>query len=204
MNPVLTQYLIDAEKGFKSISEDRKKDLKKISNYVNKKLDDEGLVNLIFICTHNSRRSIFCQTMAQVAAHFYGIPGIFCYSGGTDVTTMYPVVGETLQKNGIEVYKLSDGNNPVYSLKYNENEHPIIGFSKKYYAPFNPQDDFAAILTCNEADKSCPDIKTADKRIALPYDDPKVSDGTTEQAKKYEERCLEITTEMLFVFSHVM
>jgi arsenate reductase len=36
-------------------------------------------------------------------------------------------------------------------------------------------------------------------RISLPYDDPKAADGTSEEAERYEERCLQIATEMMYV-----
>ncbi len=38
---------------------------------------------MIFVCTGNSRRSILGATMANVAADYWGLPDIRCYSGGT-------------------------------------------------------------------------------------------------------------------------
>ena len=47
-------------------------------------------LNLIFICTHNSRRSHMGQLWAQVAAFYYGIEHVYCYSGGTEATAFNP------------------------------------------------------------------------------------------------------------------
>ena len=33
-------------------------------------------------------------------------------------------------------------------------------------------------MTCSQADKTCPVVKGAETRIAIPYDDPKEYDGS--------------------------
>jgi arsenate reductase len=101
------------------------------------------------------------------------------------------------------VSKISDGKNPVYSIKTHDNAPPIIAFSKAYDHPFNPSSQFTAVMTCNHADDNCPFITGADKRIAITYVDPKVSDGTPEQEKVYMERSRQIKEEMFFVFTKV-
>lgn len=40
----------------------------------------------------------------------------------------------------------------------------------------------------------------ADARIAIPYDDPKASDGTEHEAQTYDERCRQIAREKLYAF----
>jgi hypothetical protein len=42
-----------------------------------------------------------------------------------------------------------------------------------------------------------------EKRISLPYDDPKDFDGTSLEAEKYLERVNEIGKEILYTFSMV-
>ncbi|MEO1256383.1 MAG: protein-tyrosine-phosphatase, partial [Bacteroidota bacterium] len=59
----------------------------------------------------------------------------------------------------------------------------------------------AAIMTCSEADAECPIVFGADSRIKLFYEDPKVSDGTSEEASTYDERCKQIAAEMYYAFS---
>jgi arsenate reductase len=44
-------------------------------------------------------------------------------------------------------------------------------------------------------------IAGAEKRIPITYEDP--FDNTPQQAEKYQERSLQIATEMLYVFSQI-
>ncbi len=46
-------------------------------------------------------------------------------------------------------------------------------------------------------------VQGASSRFAIPYDDPKVADGTPEETAIYDERCAQIAREMLYVFSQV-
>jgi arsenate reductase len=128
---------------------------------------------------------------------------VFCYSGGTEATAMFPLVSKTLAKQGFQIKIISEGNNPIYSIKFSENEHPVIGFSKTFDNDFNPKSEFAAIMTCSSADKGCPFIAGAEKRIPITFEDPKAFDNTPQQAEKYEERSLQIANEMFYVFSKI-
>lgn len=58
-------------------------------------------------------------------------------------------------------------------------------------------------MTCSQADKACPAVKGATTRVAVPYDDPKQFDGTSQETAKYDERCKQIATETFYVFSKV-
>jgi arsenate reductase len=113
------------------------------------------------------------------------------------------VAAKTLAKQGFQIKTIAEGSNPVYAIKYAENEHPVIGFSKTFDDDFNPQSEFAAILTCSSADKGCPFIAGAEKRIPVTFEDPKAFDNTPQQAEKYEERSIQIATEMFYVFSQI-
>ncbi|WP_282135068.1 low molecular weight phosphatase family protein [Seonamhaeicola maritimus] len=184
-----------------SISEERKAILQPLIDYLSKKLEAEESIRLNFICTHNSRRSHLSQIWAQTMAAYYNNANVSCYSGGTEATAMFPMVGETLVNQGFKIAKLSEGNNPIYSIKYSKNEPAIIAFSKKYADDFNPASKFAAILTCSSADEGCPVVFGCDKRVAVTYEDPKISDGTPQQTETYLNRSLQIATEMKYVFS---
>lgn len=185
------------------ISEERKAILQPLIDFVQSKVDAKTTVNLNFICTHNSRRSHLSQAWAQAMGLYFGINNLFCYSAGTEATALFSVAAETLSNSGFKVDKLSEGSNPVYSLKYAENTHPIIGFSKTMTSNFNPKNGFVAIMTCSSADQGCPFIAGAEQRIPITYEDPKVSDGTPQQLEKYEERSNQIATEMKFIFSQI-
>ena len=185
------------------ISEDRKVILEPFVGFIRKRLEENKEVAINFICTHNSRRSHLSQVWAQVASAYYDLPNVTCYSGGTEETAMFPKVVETLQEQGLLINKISDIDNPVYAIKYDEDRHPIIGFSKKYDSSFNPTHGFVAIMTCSQADGGCPFIAGADKRIPITFEDPKISDDTSEQTKVYIERSLQIGAEMFYVFSQI-
>ena len=192
-------------KNFKSenITEERKETLQPLVEFIQNKVNQQKEIRLNLICTHNSRRSHLAQVWSQTASAYFNIKNVFCYSGGTEATAMFPMVAKTLEKQGFKIKAISETNNPVYAIKYAENEHPIIGFSKTYDDDFNPQSEFLAIMTCSQADGGCPFIAGAEKRIPITFNDPKEFDNTPQQAEKYEERSLQIASEMFYVFSQI-
>ena len=194
---------IIAQLSTERISEERKRILQPLIEFISSKITKNEEVRLNFICTHNSRRSHLSQIWAQTMANYYQIENVFCYSGGTEATAMFPKVAETLTNQGFEILKLSETENPVYAVKFAENEHAVICFSKKYNDDFNPKSAFAAILTCDSADENCPIVYGAEARIPIKYEDPKKSDGTPEMDETYFNRSLEIATEMKFVFENL-
>lgn len=186
-----------------SIPKERQEVLNSLTHFIQGKVSNKEAIRINCICTHNSRRSHLTQVWAQVMAYYFQIKQVTCYSGGTEATALYPVVATTLEETGFQIQKLSEGNNPIYSMKFSENEHPIIGFSKKFDDAFNPETQFAAIMTCSQADAGCPFIAGAEKRIPITYEDPKVSDGSPNQKEVYSNRSLQIATEMFYVFSQM-
>lgn len=138
------------------ISQERKEVLQPLALYIQEKIDTQEPIRINFICTHNSRRSHLSQVWAQTIASYFNIKNVHCYSGGTESTALFPMVAETLKNTGFQVQTISEGNNPIYSIKYADNEPPIIGFSKKLDDDFNPKSEFAAVMTCSQADGGCP------------------------------------------------
>ena len=59
-------------------------------------------------------------------------------------------------------------------------------------------------MTCTHADENCPFIPGAEKRISLPFEDPKAFDDTSEEAEQYDKRSLQIATEMKYVFNELL
>jgi arsenate reductase len=186
-----------------NITVERKITLQPLIDFIQNKVTNQQEVRLNLICTHNSRRSHLSQVWAQTAAAHFNINNVFCYSGGTEATALFPMAAKTLEQSGFKIKTIATGNNPIYAIKYAANEHPIIGFSKTYDDDFNPQSEFSAILTCSQADGGCPFIAGAEVRIPITFDDPKAFDNTPQQAEKYQERSLQIATEMCYVFSKI-
>ncbi|MEP2688927.1 low molecular weight phosphatase family protein [Maribacter dokdonensis] len=186
-----------------SITEERKEVLQPLIDFIQQKTTANSAIRINFICTHNSRRSHLSQVWAQTMATYFNIKNVNCYSGGTEATALFPMVAETLKNQGFQIQKLSETSNPVYAIKFSENEHPVIGFSKSYEDPFNPTSEFAAVMTCSQADGGCPFIAGAEKRVPITFEDPKAFDNTPQQAEKYAERSIQIATELFYIFSQI-
>tara|TARA_R110002074_G_scaffold367649_1_gene541750 strand:+ start:4220 stop:4852 length:633 start_codon:yes stop_codon:yes gene_type:complete len=186
-----------------SITAERRAILQPLIDFIQSKASLNKEIRINFICTHNSRRSHLSQVWSQTMAHYFDIKNVFCYSGGTEATALFPMAAETLRNSGFQIKKISKNENPVYSIKYADNEHPIIGFSKKLDDDFNPKSEFAAIMTCDSANEACPFVPGAEIRIPITFEDPKAFDHTPQQAEKYKERSLQIATELFYVFSQI-
>lgn len=186
---------------FDSIPGQRIAILKELATYIEEKRNIDENADLIFICTHNSRRSHISQLWAQTAAAYYGIAKVTSCSGGTEATAFNPRAVRAMEKAGFQISKESDTDNPIYVVSFSEKIPPIRAFSKTYDSKSNPQRKFAAIMTCSHADENCPMVNGSEKRIALPYDDPKNYDGTNYEEEKYTERVNEIGREILYAFS---
>ncbi len=191
------------ELNHQTISNERKEVLQQLTDFIQSKVSENQEIRINFICTHNSRRSHLSQVWAQTMANYFNIKNVFCYSGGTEATALFPLVAETLQNSGFQINTISKNDNPVYSIKYADNEHPIIGFSKKLDDDFNPKSEFAAIMTCDSANEACPFVPGAEKRIPITFEDPKAFDNTPQQSEKYKERSMQIATEMFYIFSQI-
>jgi arsenate reductase len=199
MYPTIHEFIKNIEVA--SIPKERKVILDSLVSFLQKEMMLHKTINLTFICTHNSRRSHLGQIWAKTMATYFGLNHIHTYSGGTEATAIYKSVLNSLRSTGFELMQLSQEINPIVALKIGDVLPPIIAFSKKYDHDFNPQHDFIAIMTCDNADESCPIIEGAKARFAIKYIDPKVSDGTAEEALTYNKRSLQIAQEMKYVFS---
>lgn len=203
MHPELTNYIQSVVTGMESIPQERKDQLKKIALFVQTKKQSNEPANLTFICTHNSRRSHLSQIWAATAAAYYGLEeGINTYSGGTEATAFNPRAVAAVERAGFKVTN-PGGENPHYMVSYADSGQPLECFSKKYDDPSNANENFAAVMTCSEADKNCPYIPGASLRVPIPYVDPKEADGTDQEAATYDERCKQIATEMFYIMSQV-
>jgi arsenate reductase len=185
----------------REISKERKEILQVLIDYIQKKRAENKEPLLNFICTHNSRRSQFSQIWAYTAAGYYNIK-IKCYSGGVEVTAFNTRAVNSIKRSGFIVTS-TEGSNPYYQVTYNHDATPLVLFSKLFDHPENPSVDFAAVMTCAHADENCPIIPGAEERISLQYDDPKAFDSTPLETEKYDERSLQIASELLYVFKSV-
>jgi protein-tyrosine phosphatase/arsenate reductase len=180
------------------ISEHRKLILNQIISYIKQKNGEQ--TQLIYVCTHNSRRSHFGQVWATVAASFYNVQNVKSFSAGTEKTAFHPNAIAALKRIGFVVEADNSLNNPKYRLTYGDDLSTTC-FSKTIGDKSLPKSDFATIMTCEDAEKNCPFLPGAEMRIATTYQDPKAFDGTSQEAEKYDERYRQIALETLYVFS---
>lgn len=185
------------------IPEARRKALTKLARWIRTQLDAKKPPRLVFICTHNSRRSHIAEIWARTAAEVYGVDDVETFSGGTEATAFNPRAVAAMRRAGFEIEAGTEGPNPRYSVRFGPRLAPATAFSKVYSDAPNPQSGFAAIMTCSHADESCPLVAGAVSRISVPYEDPKAFDDTPTEMASYDERVRQISREMLFVFSRV-
>lgn len=202
MFPTIKNHCLQLTQKFDEIPDERKEILSQLSTYIKEQRQKKQAINLVYICTHNSRRSHFGQVWGAVAANYYGISGINTYSGGTEATAFNPNAIKALKTTGFEITELSHGQNPRYLVSFG-NDLSTTCFSKVYDDKENPSEDFAAIMTCSHAEENCPYIPGVDLRIGITYDDPKDFDGTPQQDEKYLERSNQLALENLYVFSQI-
>ena len=200
-NPKLTAYCEAIPSKFNDIPSERKSELKEIANFILEQKKQHLPSNLLFVCTSNSRRSHMAQVWAQIASYYYGIDSVFTFSGGTEQTRVNINAIEAFERTGIQIYSNNQGDNPLRYVRIGDKWNPWVIFSKKYTDTTNPITNFAAVMVCSEADKACPTVNGAELRIGLPYQDPKEFDNSPLKAAKYDERCMQIASEMFYVMS---
>ncbi len=203
-NKNLQKYSVSLEEDFASMDAERKKKLQDIADYIIQSKSNQEDSKVLFVCTHNSRRSHFAQIWLQTAAYYYGVDDILTYSGGTEATAANERAMDALKRAGFTVATSNrKDDNHVYAVSQGPGFGSDLLFSKVYGDKNNPQERFGAVMVCSDADKSCPVVHGADARISLPFDDPRYYDNTPSEKEKYDETCRLIATEMFYAMSLV-
>jgi len=196
--PAVKSYL--EARGSESIPAERREVLDELAGWVREQHAASGeAVRLVFVCTHNSRRSQMSQVWARAAALKHGM-NVETYSGGTETTAFNPRAVAALERAGVRVEPTTTTSNPVHHVRVGGSGPAMTCFSKVYDMAPNPAGSFAAVMVCDDADEKCPHVLGAEARFAVKYVDPKVSDGTARESATYDERCAQIAREMLYVF----
>lgn len=200
--PPVSDYVKSRVAEFDKIPDKRRELLDQITEYVRDANREQKPARLVFICTHNSRRSQMSQVWAQTAAAYYGV-NIDAFSGGTETTAFNPRAVAALKRAGLEIPDVKPDTNPHYEVRFGREKKAIECFSKVYDHEPNPKKEFCAVMTCAQADEKCPSVEGATLRVPLHFEDPKKSDDTPQEAATYDERCAQIAREMLYVLSRV-
>jgi arsenate reductase (thioredoxin) len=175
----------------------RQANLRSVAVYINGDLVACGAARVLFLCTHNSRRSQIAQAWGLAAAARFDVP-IVCFSGGSAPTHVHPSSMAALASLGFEVRALANGRFMV--------GHSATGrvelWSKRYQDASSGQ-DFIAIANCSQADEGCPSIPSARRRLAMLFDDPRVADGRPDEAEVYATCARTIGRELVSLFALV-
>lgn len=206
MYPPIEKYLerISREKYALSAEAER------LAAYLADKIESGKTAKLIFICTHNSRRSHMAMLWAAACSRYSGLgDNTEVYSGGTSSTAFYPLAVKAMENTGWSARKVINvpeadavnAANPAYIMAFSDQAPPLTCFSKHFTDEPNPRSEFAAVMVCSEADEGCPLVPGAETRFSLPHSDPKAFDAFPNAIMKYDAACLEIASEMNAVFS---
>ena len=199
MSIKLQQLIAGLSDQFGMIPEDRKKELDDLSQLIISHLDENDILDIIVVCTHNSRRSQLGEAWINTLAKYFELPGIKAYSGGMETTAFNPRMVQAMKELGFDLQIKEEGENPVYNL--NGEDHPM--FSKVYDHPLNPQSNYLAMMVCDHADENCPVVFGMKYRVPLRYLDPKAFDDTPEESQAYEDKVREIGRELYYLMSRV-
>ena len=196
----LVDYISKRLTEFGRITHDRRLSLERLATLIAGRRAASRNTKVVFVCTHNSRRSQLAQVWTTAAAHHFAIAGIDALSAGTRETEVDRRAIETLERAGF-TWTQSSGHNPIYTVRIGSTDQTLPLFSKTLSDLFEATTDFIAVITCSNADLACPVIEGATDRLFLSYNDPRTADGSPYETDIYDECCRSISREMLYVFS---
>ena len=200
----LQEYCVILTQEFNKIPGERKDQLNELAGYISENLTKKEPVQILFVCTNNSRRSQFAEIWAQTAAYYYGLKNISSYSGGIQQTAINYMIIESLKRAGFsvtasEVYS----ENPVYLVSPGRRWKDIFVFSKKIDYWNNPNGHFACVYCSKNLINNNMKIPGSIQTIELPYDNVKIFDNSPGGNLKNDKICKEIGREMFYVM-HVV
>lgn len=201
--PAVERYVQEVLAELDQVPPERQRLLREIAGVMVERLAAGATADLTFICTHNSRRSHMSQIWAQTAAYWFGLDRVRAFSGGTEVSACNCRTVMAMRRAGFDIQTERDGENPRLLVRYAPDRPPVRAYSKLYNADENPKRDFIALMTCSQADRSCPAVEGAIARFPIHYADPRLCDDTPEEATAYNARCREIAREMFFLMARV-
>ena len=109
---------------FNTIPDERKVLLEKIAHYISEKKDNNLPIQLMYVCTHNSRRSHFGQIWAAVASEYFHVNNVTTFSGGTEATAFNPNAIQALREIGFDIHAKDQTSNPMYEVFFSEKSNP--------------------------------------------------------------------------------
>ncbi len=182
MKKKFSSFLVDIAE-FKPSHKQRER-LEKVINQINKLLDTSR--SIVFICTHNSRRSQLCEFWAKYFSNHYE-KNLNFYSAGVEKTEVYNGVFKALLRCGIKRL-----NNKLIV------EKKSIRLESKTLEEIHLK-SFISIFNCSDAEKNCPIDFRSIANINLKYEDPKRFDGSSLEEDEYFKTSYKIARELNYI-----
>mgnify|MGYP001256188929 CR=1 FL=1 len=201
LDPIST-YLQARRGEYDRIGASRLEVLTSLVDRLQEEIRRSNRAGIVFVCTHNSRRSHLAQLWTAATAFEHGLP-IETWSGGTEATRFDHRAVASLTRAGFQIESVGDHANAGYRVRFSPATEPLHCLSKTHDETPNPRVDFMAVMVCEEADRGCPHLPGATSRFAIPFEDPKLGDDTPEETRIYDERCREIAREMAWTVDMV-
>ena len=208
MLPPVRQHADYLATTFDMLDESQLQSSSKLANWLVENYDSKEKLNVIIVCTGNSRRSMLGACMGNMAAAYYGLDKVRFHSGGTAPTAFNRRTIATLKSVGFEISPTGEeaerGEPKTANAKYRVAwgaGMESLEFSKRYSDASNPSSGFAAVMVCTEADSECPSVQGAAFRLAMPFLDPKSYDDSQYETVKYAERRDDIGRVMMAVMA---
>lgn len=203
MNDKLKGLILEIAEASNSIPSDRKKVLDAISETIKTHLNTEEKLDIVVVCTHNSRRSQLGEVWINTLTEHFNLDAITAYSGGMEETAFNSRMVKAMRGLGFDISEVESGENPRYVVKEIDMDDHIL-FSKVYDHAMNPEKDFMALMVCGHADENCPIVHGMKYRIPLRYKDPKEFDDTAHESEAYKSKVKEIGSEIYYILDRVI
>lgn len=174
----------------------RQDEIERYAREIAQHIKESGSANIVYVCTHNSRRSQFAQFWSAYHTDALKLP-ITSYSAGTERTACHSNVLEVLRLEGFSITS-EEANHKVML-----NHKSFVELSSKTLDSDDLPEEYFAIMTCSDADENCPYIPDALDRFRLTFKDPKWSDNSAEAIQVYQETSKQISTDINYLLEHI-
>ena len=201
--PILHEYAKELYPEYKEIPEERRFRLEAVADFILQNKSYHRLSEIIFIGTNQSTRSQMAQAWAYAAAYYYGLDDVKFFSGGLKPERISENTIEALERAGFIVYRIKEGGQNYYQVKYSFKVNPILLYPKEVDDRNNPPSEFMAVMVCPNAAQNLSVVKGTYNRLELTYYDPSGYDGLEEEKEEYDKICHQIALEMFYLFSRL-
>jgi len=195
INAKIKKFILDLK--IDEIQNERLKIIDKIGKSINRNIMNDSFPNILFVCSHNSRRSQFAEIWAHTINYIFNNK-IKIMSAGTFKTAVHYQVINVIKDAGFKIRKKENN----YYLNFSNHCKDIKIYSKKIN-DINKNNSSIIINTCSNADIICSVVPNTLERFLLSYEDPKISDNTKFEKRKYYETCKNIALEIFYLFSNI-